>query len=68
MTTFCPYAKSDMSPCVLRDGAVSFAMDTRDNPICVSCGRSPKSLGIPRPAGWEKTVADYKRNQEKAKR
>jgi hypothetical protein len=61
MTKECPYAKSDMTPCVRKDGPVCFAMDSRDEPICVGCERSPETLGVPRPADWAKTVADYKR-------
>jgi len=57
----CRYAKSDMTPCVIRDGSVAFAMDDHDQPICVGCEHSPKFLGVPRPADWWKTVADYKR-------
>lgn len=68
MNDKCPYAKSDMTPCVLRDGAVCFAMDSRDRPICVGCERSPKTLGVPVPLDWAKTVADYKRGQGKVKR
>jgi hypothetical protein len=57
----CPYAKSNMTPCVLKDGAMCFAMDSNDQPICVGCERSPQTLGVPFPANWAKTVADYKR-------
>jgi hypothetical protein len=57
----CPYAKSDMTPCVLRDGEICFALSSHDEPICVGCERSPKTLGVPRPANWAKIVADYKR-------
>jgi hypothetical protein len=59
-TAHCRYAKSDMTPCVLKDGAICFAMDSDDEPICVGCEHSPKFLGVPRPPDWEKTVADYK--------
>jgi hypothetical protein len=55
----CPYAKSDMTPCVRRDGDICWAMNWRHEPICVGCERSPETLGLPRPADWEKTVAEY---------
>ena len=61
MVKHCRYAKSDMTPCVLRDGEICFAMDANDEPICVGCERSPKTLGVPRPKDWTRTVADYKR-------
>jgi len=62
-TAQCPYAKSDMTPCVLKDGANCFAMDSRDEPICVGCERSPKTLGVPRPKDWAQTVANYKQRR-----
>jgi hypothetical protein len=59
MSKFCEHAKSDMTPCVRRDGAVAFAMDMADQPICVGCERTPAQLGVERPADWEQTVKDY---------
>jgi hypothetical protein len=56
--TDCPYAKSDMTPCVRRDGPMCFAIDSQDRPICVGCARSPDSAGVPFPPDWEKTVAE----------
>lgn len=53
----CVYAKSDMTPCVRRDGDVCWAVNARDEPICVGCERSPETLGLHRPADWTKTVA-----------
>lgn len=61
MTDQCPHAKSDMTPCVLKDGPVCFAMSAEDNPVCVGCGRSPERLGVDPPGDWEKQVADYYR-------
>jgi len=60
----CPYAKSDMTPCVLKDGEMCFAMDTADQPICVGCEKSPASLGVARPADWDMTVANYYATQK----
>ena len=60
MTKECPYAKSFMTPCVLKDGDVCFAMDANDKPICVGCERSPATLGVPFPANWKRLVAAYK--------
>ena len=60
MTEQCRYAKSDMTPCVKKDGPVAFAMDSRDEPICVGCEHGPKFLGVPRPPNWAKIVAAYK--------
>jgi hypothetical protein len=61
----CPHARNDMTPCVLRDGEMCFAMDSADRPICVGCERSPKMLGVPFPKDWAKTVANYKRKHER---
>jgi hypothetical protein len=35
----CPYAKSDMSPCIARDGHLALAGDPPSD--CVGCGRQP---------------------------
>lgn len=58
-TDECPYAKSNFTPCVLKDGAVCFAMDSHDRPICVGCERTPEALGVDAPGAWEKQVAEY---------
>jgi hypothetical protein len=36
----CPYAKSDMTPCVARDGQMCVA----GNGVCVGCGNSPADM------------------------
>jgi hypothetical protein len=36
----CPRAKSDMTPCVARDGASACA----DDGVCVGCGKHPADL------------------------
>lgn len=36
----CPRAKSDMTPCVARDGRLAQA----DNGVCVGCGEQPAEL------------------------
>lgn len=36
----CPYAKSDMTPCYLRDGDIVIVKDSYDHDICVGCERS----------------------------
>lgn len=36
----CPRAKSDMTPCVARDGHLAVA----DNGVCVGCGYLPANL------------------------
>lgn len=38
----CPRAKSDMTPCVARDGAIS--IDCPERPVCVSCRANPADL------------------------
>jgi hypothetical protein len=48
----CQYAKSDMTPCVLKDGPVCFATDSYGFPICVGCERTPETLGVPYPEGF----------------
>ena len=63
-TKHCSYAKSDMTPCVLRDGAVCFAMNAVDEPICVGCERAPEVIGVDKPPDWDKTVKEY-RNRER---
>lgn len=55
----CTHAKSEMTPCVLRDGAVCYEMNHADEPICVGCKRPPAAMGLERPADWDKTVASY---------
>jgi predicted Fe-S protein YdhL (DUF1289 family) len=59
----CSHAKSDTTPCVLRDGDMCFAMDSRDDPICVGCERTPDQIGVAAPKDWAKTVADFKAAQ-----
>jgi len=58
-TKDCPHAKSEMTPCVLRDGPICFAMDSRDQPICVGCERPPEQLGVPRPKDWDEQVKRF---------
>ena len=53
----CPHAKSAMTPCVIRDGPVCYAMDSADNPICVGCERPPEVTGVPAPPDWPDIVA-----------
>lgn len=53
----CPYKKSDMTPCVITDGAICYAMNSRDEPICVGCERTPEQTGVARPADWAEQVA-----------
>ena len=66
----CPYAKSEMTPCVLADGAVCWAFGKNDEPICVGCELTPAQLGLPRPAGWDevkkKAAATRMREELKA--
>ena len=62
-TKQCPYAKSDMTPCVLKDGATCWAIGSHDEPICVGCEHGPKTLGAPWPTGWKRTVAAVKRER-----
>lgn len=59
MSKKCSHAKSEMTPCVLKDGPVCFAMNLADQPICVGCEKSPAILGVETPTDWTKTVADY---------
>ena len=59
MNSPCPHAKSPMTPCVLRDGPICFAMNVDDKPICVGCERTPKQLGVEAPADWDQQVASY---------
>ena len=46
----CPYAKSDMTPCVARDGHIAQTTNHRDHQgealtqVCVGCGHIPADL------------------------
>lgn len=58
----CPRAKSDMTPCIARDGALALA----DDGVCVGCGGEPRPLLIEladayRPAADDLHLADPKR-------
>ena len=37
----CPHAKSSMTPCIARDGALALADDPQE---CVGCGNAPQVL------------------------
>jgi len=45
-TSYCPWVRSDMMPCVLRDGAMCYSPD-QDDPErqCVGCGAPPEAIG-----------------------
>lgn len=49
----CPHAKSDMTPCVARDGDLAVANDG----VCVGCGQSPAAL-------FQKLVTKYVSSHE----
>jgi len=41
----CPFAKSDMTPCVARDGAICLSpSQDAPNAVCVGCGHAPSYL------------------------
>lgn len=41
----CPRARSDMTPCIARDGAICLAGETpKANGVCVGCGADPRAL------------------------
>lgn len=40
----CPWAKSDMSPCVARDGMTCVSDGDRSPQVCVGCGHPPAFL------------------------
>lgn len=67
-TDQCPHAKSDMTPCVLKDGPICFAMNWMDRPICVGCEKSPQTLGVDPPGDWSRQVADYYAKNPSAKK
>lgn len=64
----CQYAESDDTPCVVNDGDKCWAMDWMDKPICVGCGKYPKTIGRAAPADWAQTVEKYYRDHPEAKR
>lgn len=35
----CPFARTDMTPCVLRDGALAVGLGDDGAPLCVGCNR-----------------------------
>lgn len=41
----CPHAKSDMTPCIARDGSLALTAGERGRlPVCVGCDRTPAQL------------------------
>lgn len=64
----CAHSKSDMTPCVIRDGAICFGMDWKDDPVCVGCGRSPGEMGVEKPTGWLHIIADFYKQNPSAKK
>ena len=68
MTKKCQYAKSDMTPCVIKDGPVAFCFGDGNEPICVGCERGPNKIGVPRPADWDKTIKDYTKTEQRRNR
>jgi hypothetical protein len=40
----CPHAKSDMTPCIARDGNTALAGEYGSGRTCVGCGSDPKAL------------------------
>jgi hypothetical protein len=57
----CPYARSDMTPCVLRDGDICYAETLRREPICVGCERTPAELGRTPPEPWPRPAPPRRR-------
>lgn len=53
----CPRAKSDMTPCVARDGELAQA----DDGVCVGCGEHPAALL--KALVWEVTEVGRKLNE-----
>jgi hypothetical protein len=53
-----------MTPCVVEDGVVAYAMTADDNPICAGCVRTPDQTGVQvDPVKWAKDVAEYNRRR-----
>jgi hypothetical protein len=48
-----------MTPCVITDGDVAYAMNIADKPVCVGCGRTPTQTGVSEPTDWKKQVKKY---------
>jgi hypothetical protein len=48
-TKECPYAKSFMTPCYLKDGEVAIALTWSKKKICVGCARGIERLSTQRP-------------------
>jgi hypothetical protein len=64
----CKFAKSDMTPCVIRDGPICYAIGDNDQPICVGCERPPSTTNVPPPADWTEKVARVRAEDEKRHR
>lgn len=61
----CPRARSEMTPCVIKDGAIAYAISSSDTPICVGCEKGPTITGIDPPKDWAQQVASYKYEERK---
>jgi len=67
--TYCPRAKSDMTPCVVRDGTIAYAMSSMDAPICVGCEQGPTITGVAMPAAeWKQIVDTWYRQHPRDRR
>jgi hypothetical protein len=64
-TPHCPHTRSDMTPCVLRDGDICWADKFDGKPICVGCERTPKELGLPAPVPWPRPASDSKTTRKR---
>ena len=40
----CPYANSDMTPCVMKDGEMCVVLTSVGQRVCVGCGRDADNI------------------------
>lgn len=62
----CVRKRSSMTPCVVTDGPIAYAMTGITNaPICAGCERGPLTTGVPKPENWDADCAAYLAKQKR---
>jgi hypothetical protein len=67
MTARCTLRRSEMTPCVIEDGAVAYGFNSEFDltPRCVGCGRSPETTHVRRlRPGRSSAVSILRRDRE----
>lgn len=64
--TVCPRKRSATTPCVVTDGEVCYAFGIGNQPVCVSCGATPRMTGVLVDAAeWDAKVEEHLKGQRK---